>query len=94
MARTAVEKEAQSEIAPEKPKMVANVAPYHTMVRFLGLVDIPDRGIWSNESVKAHIAEWVNAGYEIQESHPLQTSRDEESGQLGIGIYFLFKYVG
>lgn len=69
-------------------------APYHTMIRFLGRYDIPNRDIWSNETVKAHIAEWVNMGYEIQESHPLQTTRDEESGQLGVGIYFLFKYVG
>ena len=69
-------------------------ARYHIMVRYLGATDVPQRNIFTSETVKSHIQTWVDLGYRIHTSQHIATTRDEESGVGAEGIYFLFEYVG
>jgi hypothetical protein len=67
---------------------------YHPMVRWLGAADIPERNIFTAETVKKHIKIWTDQGYRIHTSQHISTQRDEESGVAAEGIYFLFEYMG
>ena len=69
-------------------------APYHIMIRYLGGMDVPERNIFTAETVKRHIKIWTDQGYKIHTSQHITTTRDEESGVSAEGIYFLFEYVG
>ena len=68
--------------------------PYHIMIRYLGMADIPDQLIFTGDTVNKHIKIWTDMGYRIHTSQHFAQTRSEESGVIAEGIYFLFEYVG
>lgn len=68
--------------------------PYHIMVRYLGMANVPERNIFTGETVKNHIKTWVDQGYKIHTTAYIGRQKDDESGVIAEGVYFLFEYVG
>ena len=78
----------------DKVKGVTSLAPYHIMIRYLSGADIPERNMFTAETVKQHIKIWTDQGYRIHTTQHINRTTDEESGVTAEGIYFLFEYVG